>query len=555
MSSSTDTNAGPTPAPRARKSAVPKVAAAVVIVVLVIGAGLYVFRSNLTGSSSTAGKTLIIGSTATYASLDPAVAFDTASVLFDDQIYNTLIGYGTTTYNGTTVGSLTPVPELATSWVSNANGSVTFTLRQGVNFVNPDGSLGPVFNASDVQFSLDRIITMKQGADFHVFTFLNESGIHVLGPYSVMLVPSRPYPWFLNLFQLWVTGIVNPAYINAHGGVVAGKVNTFMTNNAMGTGPYLLNSTSTSQIVIVANPHYWGGAPKISKVIYEITPSATTQQTELEGGAINIALNIPYSQMSSLATYKNVQVSSGPTSSEYYIGLDENVTPFNNTLVRQAMEFATNQTELVKYSTYGFGIPIQSVIAKSIESYTPAFKNYSFNPAKARALLQQAGYGHGFTTTFYYTSGDPVGAAIFTILQQELNNVGVNITGTPLQSGTFNDEAGHGTFPMFFEGWVNLLATPEDGLFPLFYNGNLGIYGNYNYYNNSTASHLLLTAGETLNATQRDSMYAQVQNMLGQAAVEIPLFNLQNVIPHTTNVHDLYVYPTFDMYFDQAYMT
>jgi ABC-type transport system substrate-binding protein len=108
---------------------------------------------------------------------------------------------------------------------------------------------------------------------------------------------------------------------------------------------------------------------------------------------------------------------------------------------------------------------------------------------------------------------------------------------------------------MFFEGWVNLLATPEDGLFPLFYNGNLGIYGNYNYYNNSTASHLLLTAGETLNATQRDSMYAQVQNMLGQAAVEIPLFNLQNVIPHTTNVHDLYVYPTFDMYFDQAYMT
>ncbi len=549
MSSSSEQSVSQPPAPRPRKSAVPKVVAVLIVVVIVLGAGLYVFKGNLFPSSNTS-QTLVIGSSATVASFDPAVAFDTGSVLFDDQIYNTLIGYGTTTVNGTTYGALTPVPELATNWTVNPNGSILFTLRQGVKFSN-----GDAFNASAVKFSLDRIITMKQGADFHVFKFLNESGVQIKSTYSVLVIPSRPYPWFLNLFQLWVTGIVDPGYVNAHGGVQAGKVNTWMATHAMGTGPYVLNSSTSSEIILQSNPNYWGTAPKITKVVYDIIPSPATQQTELQGGTINIALNIPPSQLSTVRNYSGVQVSSGPTSSEYYIGLDENVTPFNNTLVRQAMIYATNQTNIVKHSTYGTGIPIRSVIAPTIESYFNAFANYSFNPQKARQLLAQAGYPNGFSTKFYYTSGDPVGEAIFTILQQELNNVGVNITGVPLTSAQFNDQAGLGTFPMFFEGWVNLLATPDDGMYPLFNAGNLGIYGNYNYFNNSTVSNLLVTAGQTLSATQRDAMYHQAQQILADQAVEIPLFNLQNVIPHTTNLHDLYIYPTFDMYFVQMYMT
>ena len=107
---------------------------------------------------------------------------------------------------------------------------------------------------------------------------------------------------------------------------------------------------------------------------------------------------------------------------------------------------------------------------------------------------------------------------------------------------------------MFFDGWVNLLATPDDGMYPLFNSGNIGIYGNYNFFNNSTVSYLLTKAGETLNATQRDSMYVEAQNIIAANAVEVPLFNLENVIPMTSNVHNLYVYPTFDIFFSQVSM-
>ncbi len=107
---------------------------------------------------------------------------------------------------------------------------------------------------------------------------------------------------------------------------------------------------------------------------------------------------------------------------------------------------------------------------------------------------------------------------------------------------------------MFYEGWVNLLATPDDGMRPLFSSLNIGIYGNYNYFNNSTVTNDLIQAGKDYNQTQRDKLYQQVQDILAQQAVEVPLFNLENVIPMTTNVHDLYIYPTFDIFVYQVKM-
>ena len=518
-----------------------------IVIVLVIGASIAVVELN--GNKAPTAQTIVVASSAVPASIDPAVAFDTDSVLFDDQIYNTLIGYGTSTFNGSTVGSLAPVPQLATSWTVNANGSVLFNLRQGVTFAN-----GDAFNASAVKFSLDRIITMKQGADFHVFKFLNESGVVVTGTYQVLLIPSHPYPWFLNLFQLWVTGIVDPAFVNANGGVVAGHANTYMEDHAMGTGPYELSSYSQSEIVMTANPHYWGPKVNITTIDYEVVSSPSTQQTLLQKGSVNVALNIPLQQMPTIQKTSGLKVKAGPTSSEYYIGLDENVTPFNNLSVRKAMLYAINATQITEFATSGYGIPLESVIAPTIESYTPSFSQYRYNLTMAKSYLTQGGYPNGFTTSFYYVSGDPVGTAIATILQQQLQKVGVTLTLVPLTSNTFFDENGFGTFPMFFDGWVNLLATPDDGMYPLFNAGNLGIYGNYNYFNNATVTHDLVTAGQTLNPSTRDALYVNAQQILAAQAVEVPLFNLQNVIPMTSNVHNLYVYPTFDIFFSQVNM-
>jgi len=530
---------------------------AVIIVVIVIAAGLGTYFSlNKSKSPSTppanTGQTLIMASSATPVSLDPAVAYDTNSVLFDDQIYQTLLGYGNTTVNGVEYGALTPVPELATSWTVNANGSVTFNLRQNVHFAN-----GDPFNSSAVAFSINRIITMSQGDSFHVTQFLNSSGIKILGPYQIMFIPFAPDPWFLDLFQLWVTDIVDPLFVNAHGGVQKDTVNTYMSTHAMGTGPYEIGpgNYTDSTITMTYNPNYWGPRPNITKIIYDVVSSPSTQLAELQQGSVNIAMNIPLDEMSTIASTSGLKVKAGPTSSEYYIGMDENVTPFNNTDVRIAINYAVNVSQLTANSVFNYGIPLYDTMAPTIEAYIPAFKNYTYNLSMARHYLNLSGYGSGFTTTFYYQSGDPVGTAISTILQSELKSIGITLKLQAVESATFQTDVGHGTYPMFYEGWVNLLATPDDGLRPLFNSANIGIYGNYNFFNNSTVSHDLVAAGKLYNQTQRDALYIQVQKILAAQAVEVPLFNLENVIPMTSNVHNLLIYPTFDIFFDQVTMT
>ncbi len=525
----------------------------IVVIVIVAGLGAYygIYYKHPTKPSAGTGATLTIASSATPTSLDPAVAFDTYSVLFDDQIYQTLVGYGTKVVNGTTFGSLAPVPELATSWsINNTTGAITFNLRHNVTFSN-----GDQFNASDVAYSINRIITMSQGDSFHVSQFLNSSGIKVLGPYQIEFIPFAPDPWFLDLFQLWVTDIVDPGVVNAHGGVVKDQVNTYMSNHAVGTGPYELspgtNNYTNSQIILVANPHYYGPKPNVTRLIFEQGTSPTTQESSLQSGSINIALNIPLDQMSSLSS-SSVKVLSGPTSSEYYIGLDENVTPFNNVDVRKAINYAVNVTELVAGSTFGYGVPLLDTMAPSIEAYIPAFKNYTFNITEAKDYLSLAGYSHGFNTSFYFAAGDPIGTALATILQSELKQVNINVTLYPITPATYESEVGLGHYPMFYDGWVNLLATPDDGLRPLFSSHNLGIYGNYNYFNNSTVTQDVITAGKLYDKGQRDALYVNAQEILASQAVEVPLFNLENVIPVTSNVHNLYIYPTFDIFFDQV---
>ncbi len=521
------------------------IAAILVIVVVVGGLG---FGLHLFNPAQPKYNTITFASSATPSSIDPAVAFDTNSVFFDDQMYETLVGYNTTTFNGQKVGSIAPAPGLATNWTISSNGSITFNLRQNVTFSNGDH-----MTSADVAFSLNRVITMKQGPSFHVRQFLNTSGIHVLGTYKIMLVPSAPYPWFLNLFQLWVTGIVDQNYVNAHGGVQAGKVNTFMATNAMGTGPYELQSYGAQQITMVANPHYWGPKPNITQIVYSVVSNPSTQQALLQKGSVNVALIIPVDQMSAVKNYTNVKVKAGPTSSEYYIGLDENMTPFDNLSVWKAIEYAVNASLQTAHSTFGYGTPIYSGMAPTIEDYKPYFNMYQQNITLAKQYLaQNKSNANGFNTSFYYIAGDPIGSQIATILQQELKAINVNVTLVPTQAATFDNQAGLGTYPMFYDGWVNLLATPDDGLRPLFNGANLGIYGNYNYFNNSTVSKDLVAAGQEYNTTQRDANYTQVQLILAQQAVEVPLFNLQNVIPMTTNVHGLLVYPTFDIYVSQA---
>ena len=524
------------------------IAVIVIVAIVVIAGGTVAYEKLLPHVSAVPNHAFVVASSAPPTSIDPAVAYDTDSVIITDQIYQTLITYANTTSNGQTTGSLNIAPGLATSWEVYSNGSVLFNLSHSARFSNGD----PV-NASDVRYSLDRVMEMNQGPAFHIRASLNSSGIHVLNTYQVLLVPSYHNPFFINLFQLWVTSIVDPNYVNAHGGITANTTNAYMADHAMGSGPYNLTSYTSTELVLKANGNYWGPKPNVTEFIYEIVPNPSTQQILLKEGAISAALNIPLEEMNTVKNYTKVKIDTSPTSSEYYIGMDENVSVLQNLDVRQAIEYALNRTTIVDQSTFGYGIPLQSVIAPSVQDYTPAFENYTFNESKATKLLSEAGYSasHPLVLYFNYTSGDPVGQAIATIVQSELSAVNVTVHLTAITASTFNDEVSNGHFELFYEAWVNLLANPVDGMQALFEKQYAGLDGNYNYFKNATVTSDLENASTTANLTLSKMLFKQAQDIMAQQAVEVPLFNLENVIPVLKTVNGPVAFPTFDIFADQ----
>ena len=88
--------------------------------------------------------------------------------------------------------------------------------------------------------------------------------------------------------------IVDPAFVQAHGGVAANTANPYMTNHAMGTGPFTLQSYDPSTgAVLLANKNYWGGAPKLSEVNLRVVPSDATREELLETNAVQMINEVP----------------------------------------------------------------------------------------------------------------------------------------------------------------------------------------------------------------------------------------------------------------------
>jgi len=137
-------------------------------------------------------------------------------------------------------------------------------------------------------------------------------------------------------------------------------------------------------------------------------------------------------------------------------------SPFADVKVRQAMSYAIDRQALVDYVLYGYGRPMQQLSVPEAWSYSPTVKGYPHNPEKAKALLKEAGYPNGFSTTLYFST-EGTGKKLFTAVQGYLVDVGINAKLEMLNLGKYGE--------MYFAtGWKdallasNMLCYPEIGI-------------------------------------------------------------------------------------------
>jgi ABC-type transport system substrate-binding protein len=305
-------------------------------------------------------------------------------------------------------------PGLASSWKYAPDGkSVTFTLRTGLKF-----SDGSPLTATSVQENIERGLTQS-----------NSTVASELDVISKVVVNS-PTSFTLDLTQVdyqvpdLLAGkdgmIVNPAYFTAS------KVKSLATQPE-GAGPFTLTSyVPDSHANLVRNAGYWD-ASQVHIENFNVLSITQPEQilSALESGQVNVA----YIAGNQVASAKAAGFKIDVIPSEVVDELDIQTTtaPFNNPKVVEAINYAINRQAILQVQASGYGAVAYQPFPAGFVGYSPSLANeYPYNPAKAKQLLAQAGYGNGISITL--TSEAGTDDALAEQLQGQLAEVGIKVT-------------------------------------------------------------------------------------------------------------------------------
>jgi peptide/nickel transport system substrate-binding protein len=413
--------------------------------------------------------------------MDPDRAYEFSGEIVDHSVYESLV-----TYKG---ANYTPVPDLATSWKVTGGGSIfTFKLRQGVKFAG-----GNPLTAQDVVFSYNRAINLK---DNPAPLFGSIKSVVAVDPATVKITLKAPDVSFLSVMVGPNFGIVDSKTVMANGGTDAANAakadtaTTYLNANSAGSGPYILKTwTRNTQVVLVRNPNYWGPAPYFQQVILNGVKDAQTQALQLGKGDAQIAFSLTSDQLASLKSNPSVKISEGSTPDYMYIGMNMSPAvskPFSNVLVRQAVRYAIDYKGIINQLLDGAGKQLASIVPIGYVGNSTAQNTAGLtvtNVAKAKALLAQAGYPHGFTVPLTYLSGyvfdgvnsDTLAAKII----NDLKAVGITATADAEQASTALAKARAAKAAMLLFPWGADYLDANDNLTYFGPGGGVGLRFNY----------------------------------------------------------------------------
>ncbi len=485
-------------------------------------------------------QTLVIGYEADATSLDPAQVTDINSGQVLNQMYDELVQYNNR-------GQI--LPDLATSWTESANRlQYTFTLRSGVKFSNGD----PLTPAA-VVYSFERMLDSKNPGyqygpyPFGDFFYGDVASVTADGSNKVTFTLKTPEASFLDSLTTITAAIVDPK--------VSLKDGKNFALHGAGTGPFMLSSWQRGQqLVLKPNPYYWGPKPKLNKVVFIPIVQSAERATDLESGTANMVINpqpVDISQIRSSGD--TVAMATGPHI--WWIGMNLLQKPFSSMLVRQALNYAVNKKALVKTVLYNTGVPADQPLSPTQMGFNPNVNTYAYNPVKAKQLLKQAGYPHGFTATLLVpTSGsgmqDPVSMA--TSIQGDLAKVGVTIKIEQIDWGTFLNKIAEGAkkanLQMWELSWMDSAVNPALVLGPLLASSSWPPGFNTGFYKNPQVDALLQKAEAATSRQQEQQDYQQAEALINRDAPWIFVDHAKSVVAYQSGVQGFKLSPIFPFY-------
>ena len=358
--------------------------------------------------------------------IDPAESFEFSGNDLLNNTYDTLVEF-----DPADLGPL--VPGLATSWsVADDGVTYTFTLRDDVTFHS-----GNPVTAEDAAFSLQRAVKLNKTPAFILtqfgFTPENvEETIKATGDHELTIVVDKPYApsFFYSALTAIVASVVDKQEVLAH--EVEGDLGyEWLKTHTAGSGAYALREWRPNEgYVLEANPDYWRGAPAMKRVFVRHVPEPATQRLLLERGDVDIARKLTPVDIAGIADNADLKVDDELRGLIQYVALNQTKPPLDNPKVIEAIKYLIDYDGMANSFLKGSYVVHQSFLPSGFLGAIDD-KPYSYDPEKAKALLEESGVGPISVTIFVRNDQDRLEMA--QSFQNSLTEAGIDAkirTGT-----------------------------------------------------------------------------------------------------------------------------
>jgi peptide/nickel transport system substrate-binding protein len=505
---------------------------------------------------STQSDTLVFATESEPTFLDPAIVSDGPSLRIANQIFEGLVAIKP--------GTTQVAPSLAKTWKgSNGGKRWTFNLQTGVRFHD-----GTPFNAAAVCFNFNRwynfpVAFQPDSVAYYystVFGGYAKPGKDLPGPKDALYQSCRavnsstaqinlrrPSAAFISALSLPSFSVQSPAALRrykANEGTLSKEgvlrpSGTYATEHPTGTGPFKFESWKIGdRLVITRNDQYWGAKAKLRRVIFRAIPENAARLQALQSGEIHGYNLVEPQDMPTIRNNSKLKLIDRPAFNVGYVTINRAQPPMDKLAVRQAVAYGLDRASVVQSFYSGRGVVAHEFMPPQLFGYAKDVAKYTYNPERAKQLLQQAGLTLPVEIEFWYPTDvsrpympDP--QRNFQAFAASLNNSGFKVVAKSapwrpdyvarVQAGT----AGH----LNLIGWTGDFGDP-DNFIGTFFRTPQDAWGPIN----PAIHNILNRALSETNQKKRIATYQQANRLIMQDLPGVPYVHTKPALAFQRNV-------------------
>ncbi len=433
--------------------------------------------------------------------------------------------------------------DLAERWEALDPRTYVFHLHSGVRFHD-----GRALTSVDVKFTFESIMNGVAGPSGIVQSpkrgaFRVVQAIEAPDPSTIIFRLSEPnasFPWSL---------------VRAAVGIVPAGSGAGFAQHPVGSGPFqFVSAKQDDEIIVSRNAAYFRGAPQVERVRFRVVPEAVVRALEMRKGTADLELNsFTPDMVPVLARQSDLAVTEEPGTLFSYISFNCEDPALSHREVRQALTYATDRDTLARTLLRSQARVADGPLPPSNWAAEPNLPKYGYDPARAEALLDQAGFprvGDPHTGSRFHltlkTSTDSLARLLGEVLQDEWRRVGIQLDLRPLEFATFFADITRGNFQLYTLRWVGANNDPD------FFEYAFGSHrippagANRGRYRNPQLDALVDRARVEPDREKRLALYSQVQQIIATDLPYLPLWFQDNISVHRSRIDHVSLGPGGD---------